>query len=295
MSILVKGTDFGPTEQVTSTKLDNLVDAASFTNTSEAAVSYSGSTGTCLEGGGLEVTSAGQLQVKDGEITTVKLNDGAVTTAKIANSTGASDGVTTAKIADDAITTAKIADDVELGGNPTTTTQAAGDNSTKIATTAFVNTAVTNSFEPSIVFTLDARNGESQRYYKGLTEANDPNNLITINGTSEIEFASTGTYMIEAGIGLNDLDNDLNDNYDIRWVKGNASTTVPTVQGISLSRWGLEYVTSALTSSRFVPYIFPYVVSDTSTDKLAIYANPESGASATEWEGFATIKITKIA
>ena len=74
MSILVKGTDFGPTEQVTSTKLDNLVDAASFTNTSEAAVSYSGSTGTCLEGGGLEVTSAGQLQIKDGEVDLVKLS-----------------------------------------------------------------------------------------------------------------------------------------------------------------------------------------------------------------------------
>lgn len=290
MSILVKGTDFGPTEQVTSTKLDNLVDAASFTNTSEAAVSYSGSTGTCLQGGGLEVTSAGQLQVKDGEITTVKLNDNAVTTAKITDL-----NVTTAKIAADAITTAKIADDVELGGNPTTTTQAAGDNSTKIATTEFVTTAVTNSFEPSIVLTLDARNGESQRYYKGLTEANDPNNLITINGTSEIQFASTGTYMIEAGIGLLDLDGDLNDQYYISWVKGNASTTAPNVQGISFEKWGLEWVTASQTSSRFVPYIFPYVVSDTSTDKLAIYANPESGASATEWEGFATIKITKIA
>ena len=290
MSILVKGTDFGPTEQVTSTKLDNLVDAAKFTNTSETAVAYTGSTGTCLQGGGLEVTSAGQLQVKDGEITTAKLNDNAVTTAKITDL-----NVTTAKIAADAITTAKIADDVELGGNPTTTTQPAGNNSTRIATTAFVNTAVTNSFEPSIVFTLDARNGESQRYYKGLTEANDPNNLITINGTSEIQFASTGTYMIEAGIGLEDNDDDLNDNYYISWVKGNASTTVPIFQGISFQRWGLEWVTAAQESSRFVPYIFPYVVSDTSTDKLAIYANPESGASATQWEGFATIKITKIA
>ena len=74
MSILVKGTDFGPTEQVTSTKLDNLVDAASFTNTSEAAVSYSGSTGTCLEGGGLEVTSAGQLQIKDSDVDLVKFS-----------------------------------------------------------------------------------------------------------------------------------------------------------------------------------------------------------------------------
>ena len=74
MSILVKGTDFGPTEQVTSTKLDNLVDAAKFTNTSETAVSYSGSTGTCLQGGGLEVTSAGQLQIQDGEVDLVKLS-----------------------------------------------------------------------------------------------------------------------------------------------------------------------------------------------------------------------------
>ena len=74
MSILVKGTDFGPTEQVTSTKLDNLVDAASFTNTSEVAVNYSGSTGTCLQGGGLEVTTAGQLQIQDGEVDLVKLS-----------------------------------------------------------------------------------------------------------------------------------------------------------------------------------------------------------------------------
>ena len=74
MSILVKGTDFGATEQVTSTKLDNLVDAAKFTNTSETAVSYTGSTGTCLQGGGLEVTSAGQLQIQDGEVDLVKFS-----------------------------------------------------------------------------------------------------------------------------------------------------------------------------------------------------------------------------
>ena len=134
MSIIKKGTDFGPTEQVTSTKLDNLVDNASFTDTSANAVAYTGSTGTCLQGGGLEVTSAGQLQVKDSGITTAKLNDNAVTTAKITDL-----NVTTAKIAADAITTAKIADNVELGGNPTTTTQSASNNSTRIATTKFVN------------------------------------------------------------------------------------------------------------------------------------------------------------
>jgi len=72
MSILKKGTDFGATEQVTSTKLDNLVDAAKFTDTSENAVTYAGSTGTCLNTGGLEVTSNGQLQVKDAGVSPVK-------------------------------------------------------------------------------------------------------------------------------------------------------------------------------------------------------------------------------
>jgi hypothetical protein len=74
MSILSKGTDFGATEQVTSAKLDNLVDNAKFTNFSAAAVNYTGSTGTCLQGGGLEVTSNGQLQLQDGETDLVKLS-----------------------------------------------------------------------------------------------------------------------------------------------------------------------------------------------------------------------------
>jgi hypothetical protein len=40
--------------------------------------------------------------------------------------------------------TTAIKNDVALGGSPTTTTQSAGDNTTKIATTAFVTTAVAN-------------------------------------------------------------------------------------------------------------------------------------------------------
>ena len=80
MPILSKGTDFGATEQLTSAKLDNLVDAASFTNTSGTAVSASGTTGTCVNGGGLEVTSGGQLQIEDNQIDFVKLsNDNALT------------------------------------------------------------------------------------------------------------------------------------------------------------------------------------------------------------------------
>ena len=192
MSILVKGTDFGPTEQVTSTKLDNLVDAASFTNTSENAVSYTGSTGTCLQGGGLEVTSAGQLQVKDGEITTVKLNDNAVTTAKITDL-----NVTTAKIAADAITTAKIADDVELGGNPTTTTQSAGDNSTKIATTAYVDTAIAVGLSYSqLTLSSFATTTNNTNFYQDLTGFTINNQGVTLSESSGAISVPAGTYVV---------------------------------------------------------------------------------------------------
>ena len=52
--------------------------------------------------------------------------------------------ITTSVISADAITGALIADDVALGGNPTTSTQSAGNNTTRIATTAFVTSAIDN-------------------------------------------------------------------------------------------------------------------------------------------------------
>ncbi len=65
MAVLSKGTDFSATEQVTSTKLDNLVDAATF---------VSGGSGTCETGGGLNLSSNGRLQIEDGEVDLVKLS-----------------------------------------------------------------------------------------------------------------------------------------------------------------------------------------------------------------------------
>jgi len=59
--------------------------------------------------------------------------------------------------ADDYVTSARIADDVALGGNPTTTTQSAGDNSTKIATTAYADNAVATAIDaaPAALDTLN--------------------------------------------------------------------------------------------------------------------------------------------
>ena len=50
-----------------------------------------------------------------------------------------------------------IVDDVALAGNPTTSTQSAGNNTTRIATTAFVTTAVNNLID-SAPGTMDTLN-----------------------------------------------------------------------------------------------------------------------------------------
>lgn len=64
--ILNKGYTFGSTEQVTSTKLGNLVDNATFAS-------------TCVVGGGGLELSGGALQIANSSITPTKLSTGAPT------------------------------------------------------------------------------------------------------------------------------------------------------------------------------------------------------------------------
>jgi len=94
MAILSKGYTFAG-GQVDSSKLNSLVDLATF-----AAGSVADGTLSIDAGGGLKV----------GTIQTGNIAALSITTAKLADSTGASDGVTTAKLATGAVTTAKITD-----------------------------------------------------------------------------------------------------------------------------------------------------------------------------------------
>ena len=91
MAIINKGKSFNNGEQLTANKLNQLIDNATFTTSAVDNLS------TWLSGGA--------IIVRDGGVTTAKLNDSAVTTAKITDA-----NVTTAKIADANVTTAKIAD-----------------------------------------------------------------------------------------------------------------------------------------------------------------------------------------
>ena len=162
MPVLSTGNTFTATEQITSTKLNNIANGADFTDTTGSAVDSSGTTGTCVNGGGVEVTSGGQLQVSDDGVTFAKMQNVAANsvlvrdansegdiTAKALSSTqiliGDGTGFTAAALSGDATMTnagvVAIKSNVALSGSPTTTTQSASDNSTKIATTAYVTTA----------------------------------------------------------------------------------------------------------------------------------------------------------
>jgi hypothetical protein len=88
MAILTKGQTFANSDAVTSTKLNNLVDAAAF---------VAGSSGS-TDDTSLEVNGSGRLQIKDVGVTSAKLAGSAVTTSKLASSTLATDGVTYAKL-----------------------------------------------------------------------------------------------------------------------------------------------------------------------------------------------------
>lgn len=107
MAVVNTTRTFTNNEQITSTKLNQIMDESSFT--SDAIVVNQG----------LQITAGGQMQIPnsgittaligDNQVTTAKIPDSAITTAKIANSTSTTTGVTAAKIADGAITTAKLA------------------------------------------------------------------------------------------------------------------------------------------------------------------------------------------
>jgi hypothetical protein len=81
MPVLSTGNPFTATEQITSTKLNNIANGADFTDTNGTAIDSSGSTGTCVNGGGLEVTASGQLQLKDDDLDFAKLSDDASLTS----------------------------------------------------------------------------------------------------------------------------------------------------------------------------------------------------------------------
>jgi len=155
MAVISKGQTFATGDQVTASKLNNLADNATFASGAVDNVS------TQLSGGA--------IIVKDGGVTTAKLNDSAVTTAKITDA-----NVTTAKIADANVTFAKLTDVID---DDTMATASA----TKLATSESIKAYVDASAQ---IFTPST--------YAGEESVTLPNGLIMKMGI-EPQSGATGT------------------------------------------------------------------------------------------------------
>ena len=97
----------------------------------------------------------------------------------------------------------QIEDDIALGGNPTTTTQSAGNNTTRVATTAFVTTAVANLVDsaPSALDTLNelaAAMGDDASFSTTITNS-IATKLPLAGGTMTGNIVHASDFTIDAG------------------------------------------------------------------------------------------------
>ncbi len=138
--------------------------------------------------------------VLDGTYDALTLDDNAVTTAKILN-----DAVTTAKILAANVTGAKIESSVALAGAPTTTTAATADDSTKIATTEFVQN-VAQDFVigtlPNDSITNAKINSAAAISYSKLNLAASITSADLVNGTIVNEDVSASAAIVYSKLNL---------------------------------------------------------------------------------------------
>jgi hypothetical protein len=198
MAAISKGTTFATGDQVTALKLNNLVDNSTF------AAGAVDNTSTQL--------SSGAIIVKDGGVTTAKLNDGGVTTAKIAD-----DNVTTAKIADANVTFAKLTDVIDDDTMATAT-------DTTLATSESIKAYVDNSN------LITETTGSAPYYgcrafasYNGITQTlNNGANIVSVTRNS------TGDYTFIFDVAMPDT------NYSV--VTGGTNAGAPGLSYISVPK-----------------------------------------------------------
>ena len=129
-----------------------------------------------LTWGTVDLTTLSATNLTSGIVPTARINAGSIANDLLDSQHYAAGSIDTEHLAADSVTTAKIADSVALGGSPTTTTQSAADNSTKVATTAYADAAVAALADsaPSTLNTLNelaAALGDDANYAATTTTA----------------------------------------------------------------------------------------------------------------------------
>lgn len=306
MPILNKGTDFATNDQVTSAKLDNLVDAADFTNTSGTAIDSSGTTGTCVSDGGLEVTDpGGQLQIKSNGVTTAKILDANVTKAKIEN-------VANMKALGNTSGSATAPQEVSILDEDNMSSNSATSLATQQSIKAYVDANSGGSGGYNLYRTVDARNSENRlswlNWSANLSGTTDLGAWGT--GSSGVDqpfiftFSSTGTYLIEFNGGIDDNDTTSNRSYGFQLLKtSDGSTLLPltatTNTGgsggkVKIKDYGGYNQSLTTDAGPWGALSLVYIVGNTSEQNLIVYTNNENLASSSTWEGAGIVKITKL-
>ena len=308
MPILNKGTDFNTNDQVTSAKLDNLVDAADFTNTSGTAIDSSGTTGTCVSDGGLEVTDpGGQLQIASNGVTTAKILDANVTKAKIEN-------VANMKALGNTSGSAAAPQEVSILDEDNMSSNSATSLATQQSIKAYVDSN-SGSGGYNLYRTVDARNSESRTSWVNWSANLNGTSTLGAWGTGSsgvdkpniFTFSSTGTYLIEGSFGIKDEDNSVQNRYFgielQKTANGTAfnNLTCTTNTGGSggqvdaAHRPGYsETLSSSQNTGPFIHISFIYIVGNTAEHNLAVNTYRIGTTSSTLWEGAGIIKITQI-
>ena len=303
MAILSKGTTFTTGDQVTAANLNALVDSATFAagavDDSTTALDSSSPQKIIVKNGGIGTTQLATSSSTTTGVTfekmqhvaanTVLVNDtnaeGDISAKAVADTQiliGDGTGFTAAALSGDATMTnagvVTVKDDLALGGNPTTTTQSAGNNTTRVATTAFVTTAVTTAAVKQAIIKSDSggvRDGANS-YFKNMSEVSDPDSIVSFSA-GDITFASTGTYLIDISGNFTDSDDTTGDYFQIHLTSSTSSTT----NLLDGNGHNTNFIATTSTHSFSQKYI--RTVSDVSTDKLAIYADPVNGATTLLW------------
>ena len=231
-----------------------------------------------------DANSEGEVSAKAVTDTQILIGDGTGFTAAALSGDVTMTNAGAVTIANDAVETAMIADDVGLGGNPTTTTQSAGNNTTRIATTAFATTAVKNG-ATAVFKTSGSVNDPSNRYFSSnISEVVDPYNIVSQSG-GLFTFHEAGTYLVELVGKFKDSDLTNNDVYNLMFVNDLSSTSNLQDQSANFSE--NEFKSFSISIVR--------TISDASTDKLAVYVSPESSAAAASWDAQDCVfKITQL-
>ena len=305
MPILNKGTTFATNDQVTSAKLNNLVDTADFTNTSGTAIDSSGTTGTCVSDGGLEVTDpGGQLQIASNGVTTSKILDANVTKAKIEN-------VANMKALGNTSGSAAAPQEVSILDEDYMSSDSATALATQQSIKAYVD-ANSGTGGYNLYRTVDARNGQSNTRWRNWSANLNGTSVLGAWGTGSsgvdqphiFTFSSTGTYLIEFTGGVDDNDTTSNSYYGISLQKTSDGTiynilTATTNTGGDGGDVRCEHnpgynQTLSFPSATWIPLSFIYIVGNTAEHNLVVNTVREGNADQDLWEGAGLIKITQL-